>query len=68
MMSNRKQRGRSSDAAHGSKQQPSRDSEGQPARTPDAIHPPKRNVMMLSISLVLFAIWISFLVYVALFG
>jgi len=68
MKSHRKKRSRPAEAASGSKQSPSHDSEDKPAVAPPATHPPKRNVMMLSVSVVLFAVWISFLLYVVLFG
>jgi hypothetical protein len=68
MKSHRKKRSRSAEAASGSKPSPSHDSEEKPAASPTAPHPPKRNVTMLSVSVVLFAIWISFLLYAVLFG
>jgi hypothetical protein len=64
-MSNRKRRGRSADAAGEAQQLPPRDPEGQPAPSHRA---PQRNVAMLSVSIVTFLVWISFLLYVALFG
>lgn len=68
MISNRKRQRRPAEATGGVKQQSPRDSEDQPGRPPRAIHPPKRNVSMLSISSLLFVMWILFLAYVALFG
>ncbi|MBI2477899.1 MAG: hypothetical protein HYV60_04410 [Planctomycetia bacterium] len=67
-MSNRKQRSRSADTASGSKQQPHHGSEEQLTPSRHAPHPPQRNVTMLSVSIVLFVAWLSFLAYVALFG
>jgi hypothetical protein len=68
MKSHRNKRSRSAEAAGGSKPSPRHDAENEPAASPPATHPPKRNVTLLSVSVVLFAIWVSFLLYVVLFG
>lgn len=67
MKSQRKKRTRSAEAASNSQQPPLTDSESKPAASSPEAHPPKRNIVMLSVSVVLFAVWVSFLVSVALF-
>ena len=65
-MSHRKKRARP--AATNSTQPACQDAEDPSTQSRHAAHPPQRNVMMLSLSSIIFVMWISFLVYVAVFG
>ncbi|HUG67805.1 MAG TPA: hypothetical protein VMM76_08635 [Pirellulaceae bacterium] len=66
-MSNRKQRARHT-ATSGSTHPASQSAEDPSNQSRHAAHPPQRNLVMLSLSSVIFVMWISFLAYVAVFG
>ncbi|MEO8495853.1 MAG: hypothetical protein ABI614_12330 [Planctomycetota bacterium] len=68
MKSHPKKRSRSAETARGAKPRPPDVADDKSAPSPPVAYPPKRNVAMLSVSIIVFVIWISFLVYVALFG